>query len=182
MKKRENLPSIAIGYRDELFITGQFRTKFAQRELVHLKFYPISLEAVAPYGSHAVTCGLEMSNGERSMNTELGCNVRTLRRTAGPASSADGRMRANWRAEFRSNGSRIPCTVMDVSSGGACLALDGVSDRQSSLWLIIDKMAPIPASVVWRKRNHAGVRFRKEQQWVLEACKQRFDPTAWMKS
>jgi len=116
------------------------------------------------------------------MSTQLGCNIRTLRRPAGSAPSAARRMRANWRAEFRSNGLRAACTVMDVSSDGACLSLDGVADRKSSLWLIIDKMAPIPASIVWRKKNHAGVRFREQQQWVLEACKQRFDPAAWLKS
>lgn len=49
------------------------------------------------------------------------------------------------------------------------------------MWLIIDKM-PISAEIVWRKKNQVGVRFEEEQQWILDACKKRFDPTAWLQA
>ena len=115
------------------------------------------------------------------MNKQTASNVRTLRRPNGSPASAARRLRANWPAESRSKGKRIPCMVMDISSDGACLSFDRGADQQSSMWLIIDKM-PISAEIVWRKKNQVGVRFEEEQQWILDACKKRFDPTAWLQS
>jgi hypothetical protein len=91
-------------------------------------------------------------------------------------------MRANWPAELRCNGHRARCTVMDVSSTGASLCFDYLPDQKSSVWLIVENMAPISASIVWRNKNHAGVRFQVEQEWILEACKRRFDPVAWLRA
>ena len=115
------------------------------------------------------------------MNSQTLSNVRTLRRPSGSSDSAIRRLRANWPAESRSQGKRIPCMVTDISSEGACLSFDRGTDQESTMWLIIDKM-PISAEIVWRKKNEVGVRFEEEQEWILDACKKRFDPTAWLQA
>jgi hypothetical protein len=94
----------------------------------------------------------------------MSLNVRTLRRPGGTSSGR--RFRANWPAELRGGGERFPCTVVDVSSSGACLRIEH----------------PLPAVPTWRKANHLGLRFKTEQLWVLDSYQQRFDPAAWLKN
>ena len=109
-------------------------------------------------------------------------NVRTLRRPAGGAPSAGRRFRANWPAEVRGAGVRVPCTVIDISSVGACLRLEQAPPRTGTLHLIIGNVvAPIPATPAWRKNSLLGIRFLREQSWVLDSCSKRFDPAAWLK-
>jgi hypothetical protein len=110
-------------------------------------------------------------------------NVRRLRRPSGNnAAPAGRRLRANWPAEIRVNGERKPCTVIDVSSGGAHLRLPHVTDGSATVWLIIDNAAPIPAAVAWRDKGRTGLRFSEEHNWVTELTRQRFDPTAWIEA
>ena len=112
---------------------------------------------------------------------EMSLNVRTLRRPAGTSSGR--RFRANWPAELRGGGVRVPCTVVDVSSSGACLRIEQQAlPKRTEFWLIVEKVPPIPVVAAWRKANHLGLRFRTEQQWVLDSYEQRFDPAAWLKN
>jgi hypothetical protein len=104
-----------------------------------------------------------------------------LRRPAGSAASAGRRYRANWPAELRSAEGHIPCTVIDISRNGACLRLENPSPNTTTLYLIIRSYAPIPAAPAWRKNAFLGLRFLREQPWVMESCGKRFDPTAWIK-
>jgi PilZ domain-containing protein len=108
-------------------------------------------------------------------------NVRALRRPAGSAASAGRRFRANWPAELRGAGIRVPCTVIDISSVGACLRLEEAAPKNETLRLIIANVPPIPATAAWRKNTLIGVRFADEQAWVLESQSKRFDPAAWIK-
>ena len=108
-------------------------------------------------------------------------NVRALRRPAGSAASAGRRFRANWPAELRGAGVRVPCTVMDISSVGACLKLEEAPPKNETLRLVIANVPPIPATATWRKNAFVGVRFADEQAWVLETQSKRFDPAAWIK-
>jgi hypothetical protein len=107
--------------------------------------------------------------------------VRTLRRPAGLASSAGRRFRANWPAAVRGAGVRVPCTVIDISSVGACLRLEEAPPRMDTLHLIIGSVPPIPVALAWRRNTLLGVRFLREQSWVLESYSKRFDPAAWLK-
>ena len=108
-------------------------------------------------------------------------NVRTLRRPAGTGATAGRRFRANWPGELRAGATRIPCMVLDISVSGACLRLNETLPKRAQLWLIVEKMPPIPAVAAWRKGDHVGLSFQKEQSWVLDSYQQRFDPAAWLK-
>jgi hypothetical protein len=108
-------------------------------------------------------------------------NVRPLRRAAGTHSSGR-RLRANWPAELRAGDTRLPCTVMDVSSAGACIRINRLPDDKAALRLIVSQMGPIRATIAWRKGGRAGVRFQEDQEWILEAHKKRFDPAAWLRT
>ena len=110
----------------------------------------------------------------------MSLNVRALRRPAGASSGR--RFRANWPAELRGGGVRVPCTVVDVSSSGACLRIEQALPKRTQFWLIVEKVPPIPAVPTWRKANHLGLRFKTEQLWVIDSYQQRFDPAAWLKN
>ena len=115
------------------------------------------------------------------MTSNASPTVRTLRRPAGVATSAGRRFRANWPAAMRGAGVRVACTVIDISSVGACLRLDEAPPGTDTLHLIIGSVPPIPATLAWRRNAFLGVRFVREQSWVLESYSKRFDPAAWLK-
>ena len=115
------------------------------------------------------------------MTVDESLNVRTLRRPAGGAPSAGRRFRANWPAELRGAGISVTCTVVDISSAGACLRIDQAPPTSGTLRLIIGGVPPIAATGAWRKNALFGVHFLNEQSWVLDACRKKFDPTAWIK-
>ena len=71
--------------------------------------------------------------------------------------------------------------VMDVSSDGANLLVESTLSEAAPLWLIVENVGPIAAHVAWRDESRVGLCFLEEQDWVLLACKQRFDPAAWLK-
>lgn len=118
---------------------------------------------------------------EKHVTSNASPTVRTLRRPAGVAPSAGRRFRANWPAEVRGAGVRVPCTVIDISSVGACLRLEEAPPRTDTLHLIIGSVPPIPTTLAWRRNAFLGVRFLREQSWVLESYSKRFDPAAWLK-
>jgi|SRR5215510_14809453 len=113
--------------------------------------------------------------------SSVSLNIRTLRRPAGTGATAGRRFRANWPAELRAGSERLVCTVLDISVSGACVRLDQALPKRAQLWLIVEKMPPIPAVVAWRKGAHVGLSFQKDQSWVLESYQQHFDPAAWLK-
>lgn len=115
------------------------------------------------------------------MSTQTESNVRKLRRS-GTSSSTGRRLRANWPAELRTNGEKMPCLVMDVSSDGANLIVESPLSGNAPLWLIVENVGPIAAQVAWRERSRVGLCFLEEQDWVLQVSKQRFDPAAWLKN
>jgi len=119
---------------------------------------------------------------ENHVTASASPNVRPLRRPAGSAPSAGRRFRANWPAELRVAGARIPCTVIDISSVGACLKLEEPLPKEGTLRLIIGHVPPIQAVATWRKNTLLGVLFHFEQSWVLDSCGKSFDPTAWLKN
>jgi hypothetical protein len=107
-------------------------------------------------------------------------NIRRLRRPAA-ADNALRRLRADWPAELRVKGSRIPCSIVDISSTGASLRIEYVPEGDIPVWLVVDKMPPIAAESAWRKRHQLGIRFLEPQAWVRELTDSRFDPAAWIR-
>jgi hypothetical protein len=103
-----------------------------------------------------------------------------LRRPAGSAVSAGRRYQVNWTAELRAGADRVPCVVLDVSSGGACLRIKHVPPGPGPLLLVAPTILPIPVAVAWRKRNRIGLRFLEEQQWVPETCRPPADSAVWL--
>jgi hypothetical protein len=108
-------------------------------------------------------------------------NVRRLRRPAGSAATSGRRLRANWPAELKVGGGRAACTVVDVSGAGANLRISHVPE-QALVWLMIENLPPIAASVAWREGGHTGLAFAQEQEWVLNLSRQRFNPAAWIEN
>lgn len=108
-------------------------------------------------------------------------NIRSLRRPAGKSVNAGRRLRANWPAELRiEGGGRLKCTVIDLSSAGARLRVEGDLGEVGHARLVIDNLPPVAAALAWRRRDQVGLRFVEEQPWVLELYAQRFDPAAWL--
>ena len=126
-------------------------------------------------------CFARYRTARRGVQVAVSSNVRALRRPGGSAASAGRRFRANWPAELRGAGVRVPCTVIDISSVGACLRLEEPPPTNETLRLIIANVPPIPATSAWRKNAFVGLRFAEEQKWVLETQSKRFDPAAWIK-
>jgi hypothetical protein len=121
------------------------------------------------------------TGGEKLLSTRSECNVRKLRRS-GTGPSASRRLRANWPAELRTSGAKTHCTVVDVSTDGANLLVESPLSADVPLWLIVENVGPIAAAVAWQEQGRAGLCFLEEQEWVHQVSKQRFDPTAWLKS
>lgn len=114
------------------------------------------------------------------MNQQIS-NIRRIRRPAHNPVSPGRRLRANWPAEMRFGGTRIPCHVLDISTGGAKLKLVGVLPNDlSRVWLIAGTIGPIAAEPVWRKREMLGLRFLQEQPEIARMQTRRFDATAWL--
>ena len=47
---------------------------------------------------------------------------------------------------------------------------------------MIENVQPIEATAAWRKGTLFGVRFLREEPWVLDTCGKLFDPSAWVKT
>lgn len=109
-------------------------------------------------------------------------NVRQLRRPDGKSHVSARRLRANWPAELKVDGRRLSCSVLDVSCAGAKVALPAPPSEGEHVWLIIESIGPIAASVAWRRDSLMGLRFANEQQWVVNLGQQRFDASAWLQS
>lgn len=75
---------------------------------------------------------------------------------------------------------RIGCTVIDISSVGACLRLEEPLPDVDMLRLIIANVPPIAAVPTWCKKGLVGIVFQDEQAWVLDSYSKRFDPAAWL--
>jgi len=108
-------------------------------------------------------------------------NVRRIRRPAHEPASPGRRLRANWPAEMRYGGTRIPCHVIDISIGGAKLKVVGVlPDNSTRVWLVVGAIGPIAAEPVWRKREMLGLRFLQDQPEIARLQMRRFDAAAWL--
>ena len=56
-------------------------------------------------------------------------------------------------------GSRSPCRIIDISSGGARLRLYQDLDPDTSIQIVLPMKGPVDAHVVWANGREAGCRF-----------------------
>jgi len=108
-------------------------------------------------------------------------NIRHLRRPTHNA-AVSRRLKVDWAAELKIDATRIPCTVLDISSAGAQLRIDEAPPAGRKLWLMLPNAAPIPAALAWREEGRVGVRFLREQNWLNRQEARRFDAASWLGS
>ena len=108
-------------------------------------------------------------------------NIRPLRRPMHNA-AAGRRLKVEWAAELKIGATRVPCTVIDVSSAGAQLQVGEAPPAGRKLWLMLPNAAPIPAALAWRQDGRVGVRFLREQGWLDRQEARRFDAASWLGS
>ena len=64
-----------------------------------------------------------------------------------------------WMATLRSAGNYYDCMVIDLSCGGAKLALSAPVTLAASISLEIGAYGAFAASVMWQRTTYAGIRF-----------------------
>ena len=106
-------------------------------------------------------------------------NIRRLRRPETEEEAPGRRWKTNWPAEIAAGGSRVECTVLDISSWGARLRLDGTFLAQGRVWLNIECIGTIGADIVWRREDTLGLQFLEQQNWIRLLHTHRLDPTTW---
>jgi len=65
------------------------------------------------------------------------------------------------------NKSVLPCTLVDMSVGGAKVSAEMTEQCEHTL-LIIDNFGRFSADVVWRKSPYVGLRFNEKPEDVAE--------------
>ncbi len=84
-------------------------------------------------------------------------------RPDGDTADADRRLHRRigvmWMATLRSGGNYYDCMVLDLSCGGAKLALSAPVTLAASVSLEIGAYGAFAASVVWQRTAYAGIRF-----------------------
>jgi hypothetical protein len=106
-------------------------------------------------------------------------NVRRLRRPEGDDAALGRRWKTNWPAELVSSAGRISCTILDISSGGARVHLNGAIAASGRVWLHIECVGTIGADIVWRRDDAIGVQFLEPQAWIRRLHTHRLDPSTW---
>jgi len=109
----------------------------------------------------------------------LSDNIRRLRRPETDDAAPGRRWKTNWPAELVSPAGRISCTVIDISSWGAQIRLDGAVANDGRVWLNIECVGTIGADIVWRRGDAVGVQFLEQQAWIRRMHTHRLDPSTW---
>ena len=106
--------------------------------------------------------------------------VRRLRRPEGEEAALGRRWKTNWPAELVSSAGRISCTILDISSGGARVHLNGAVAASGRIWLNIECVGTIGADIVWRRDDTVGLQFLEQQAWIRALHTYRLDPWSWL--
>jgi hypothetical protein len=101
--------------------------------------------------------------------------VRRLRRPA------TRRVRVHWPAELRFLRMRRACVVTDVSRLGARIEVEGMPPGVREVRLLLDIGPPIAAVLMWRRNDRIGLSFKREQEWLAEIGRCRFDSAEWVR-
>jgi hypothetical protein len=105
-------------------------------------------------------------------------NVRPLRRPGGDEASPNRRWKTQWPGELVSAAGRADCTVLDISSCGAQLALDQPPQAGESVSLLLETIGTIAAEVMWRREDRVGLQFSEQQAWLRRLNSQYAEPDA----
>lgn len=90
-------------------------------------------------------------------------NIRPLRRSGAASATADERYKVGWHGVLTTGEQRFECEVVDISVGGAKLALRRpLPAGTPRCWLITDFLGPIPARPVWREGAKLGIGFASD--------------------
>jgi len=95
-------------------------------------------------------------------------DIRPLRRPCEHHEAWERRWKTSWKAELLGAGSRLPCTVVNMSVSGAGLSIDGAPAEGSVVSLVLSGADRIPARVVWRRFGAMGLCFLERQPGVLD--------------
>jgi hypothetical protein len=106
-------------------------------------------------------------------------NIRRLRRPENDGSAPGRRWKTDWPAELSSPQGRARCIVLDISSWGARLSLDGDAVLPDRVWLSIDSVGAVAAEIVWRRDAMIGLQFLEQQAWIRRLHARRLDPRTW---
>ena len=94
------------------------------------------------------------------------------------------RTRVLWNAEVRCEyGDSLKCQILDIAAGGAKLRAHIAPPVGSTVDLVLGwSGAVFPSKIVWRRGNHAGIRFLEDPRTVQarldEANLAKLEPTA----
>lgn len=81
-----------------------------------------------------------------------------------------GRRQTDIKAQVRIGNRVVPCTIKDMSEGGALLEFANHIDLPQRLWLSWSEQAEIVCEVRHTRRNTAGVQFSRPQALTLRAA------------
>jgi PilZ domain-containing protein len=103
-------------------------------------------------------------------------NIRRLRRPENTLAAPGRRWKTNWPAELSLASGRLPCVVVDISSWGAQLRLATQPAEHERVWLTLENIGTVPATVVWQREGCVGVQFQEQQAWIRRLHAQPLDP------
>jgi hypothetical protein len=94
-------------------------------------------------------------------------NIRPLRR----ATTMNRRWPTSVLAVLQTRSRHIPCTIENVSRGGARLIVGHAPIGDEEVTLIVPDFGEISARLAWRRRDRVGVQFAPGQLWVVDLMK-----------
>jgi hypothetical protein len=135
-------------------------------------FWDIVSDGRAKVGMDVAISGMSLS----------GClimtaNVRMLRRPT----AASRRRKVDWPARCGSTENPASCRILDISQDGARVSGLAKPSRDNSVLLFFEHGSPVSATIVWRDKDRAGLRFHQQQVWIQDNNERRFDAAAWMR-
>jgi hypothetical protein len=113
------------------------------------------------------------------MDRLLPDNIRRLRRPESELAAPGRRWKTNWPAELVAASGRLPCIVVDISSWGAQLRIATLPAEHERVWLNLETVGTVAASVAWQRDGTVGLQFLEQQGWIRRLHAQRLDPATW---
>jgi hypothetical protein len=90
-----------------------------------------------------------------------------------PAAPTDNRQSKRQDCAFQAaaviDGERIDCSIIDISTGGAKIAVRLSVERGAELALSLDKIGDLSAQVAWKSGGNVGIRFTDDPERVASA-------------
>lgn len=78
------------------------------------------------------------------------------------------RKRVLWAAKLTRGAKRYDCVVVDLSLGGARIHMTHPVTKGEMVTLILDRLGPLRAEVVWQEEQSVGLHFVEETKIIAE--------------